>query len=197
MRIKLELKCTAYQLTQLPGFTGPQIGLTGRSNVGKSSLINALCGSKKMAKTSATPGKTRSINFYWAAREQFYLVDLPGYGYARRSKSERKLWGNLVNAYLSGNTWLKAMVILLDSRLPPQKTDLELITYFQHAQLPILPALTKADKCNQSQKAKAQKDWQHILSLDTPPLLLSSKTKSGLKTFWAHILTLIQTKQIS
>lgn len=113
------LEKTIYTIDQLIEMPLPQLALAGRSNVGKSSLLNRLSGRKNLAKISSTPGKTRSLNFYKVSPEDFYLVDLPGYGYARCSKSERDKWAKLIARYLQNNSWLIGVVALLDSRLPP------------------------------------------------------------------------------
>ena len=129
MNISLTLETTAYTLDQLLALPEAQIALAGRSNVGKSSLINALAGRKKLAKVSATPGKTRSVNFYRVEPYKFYLVDLPGYGYARASHEERRKWAKLLEHYLADCKTLKALALLLDCRLPPQKLELELESF--------------------------------------------------------------------
>lgn len=116
----LTLESTVYTLQQLLDVPEAQVALAGRSNVGKSSLINALAVRKKLAKVSATPGKTRSINFYRVQPHNFFLVDLPGYGYARASHSERRSWATLLEKYLSTCKNLRALALLLDSRLPPR-----------------------------------------------------------------------------
>ena len=149
----LTLESTVYTLQQLLDVPEAQVALAGRSNVGKSSLINALAVRKKLAKVSATPGKTRSINFYRVQPHNFFLVDLPGYGYARASHSERRSWAALLEKYLSTCKNLRALALLLDSRLPPQKLDLELAGFARSCGLPLLPILTKADKCNQRERA--------------------------------------------
>lgn len=164
MAVSLSLETTAYTLDQLVCRPEPQIALAGRSNVGKSSLINALAGRKKLAKVSSTPGKTRSVNFYKVEPYAFYLVDLPGYGYARASHAERQKWAHLLEQYLADCTSLKALALLLDCRLPPQKIDLELASFARQCGLPLLPVLTKADKCKQQERALRQKAWQDLLA---------------------------------
>ena len=138
----LTLESTVYTLQQLLDVPEAQVALAGRSNVGKSSLINALAVRKKLAKVSATPGKTRSINFYRVQPHNFFLVDLPGYGYARASHSERRSWATLLEKYLSTCKNLRALALLLDSRLPPQKLDLDLAGFARSCRLPLLPILT-------------------------------------------------------
>ena len=184
MHSQLSLIKTIYTLDQLEIMPKPQIALAGRSNVGKSSLINCLAGRKALAKTSSTPGKTRSLNFYLVDPEDFYLVDLPGYGYARCSKKEREKWARLIERYFQNNEFLKAVVIIIDARLTPQALDLELATYIQNMGLKLIPVLTKADKCKQKQKNAIQKTWQELLGLTESPLLFSSKTGQGKNKLW-------------
>ncbi len=184
MHSQLSLIKTIYTLDQLEIMPKPQIALAGRSNVGKSSLINCLAGRKALAKTSSTPGKTRSLNFYLVHPEDFYLVDLPGYGYARCSKKEREKWARLIERYFQNNEFLKAVVIIIDARLTPQALDLELATYIQNMGLKLIPVLTKADKCKQKQKNAIQKTWQELLGLADPALLFSSKTGQGKNKLW-------------
>ena len=114
------------QLDALKIRNAPQIALAGRSNVGKSSLVNALARRRQLAKISATPGKTRSINFYWVEPDNFALVDLPGYGYARCSHEERRHWAKLIEYYLTDRQELKALALLLDCRIAPQALDRDL-----------------------------------------------------------------------
>ena len=181
----LVLEHTIYTLSQLLSIDSPQIALAGRSNVGKSSLINALAGQKKLAKVSATPGKTRSINFYRVEPQGYYLVDLPGYGYARASHTERQAWAKLLEKYLSGASRLQALALLLDSRLEPQKLDLELSHFARECRLDILPILTKADKCTQRERAARAAQWRDILGV--PPLVTSSSKKTGLRELWQRL----------
>lgn len=179
---ELILENTAYTIDQLLALTEPQIALAGRSNVGKSSLVNALAGRKKLAKVSATPGKTRSVNFYKVEPLGFYLVDLPGYGYARASHEERRKWATLLEHYLSTNSNLKALALLLDCRLPPQKIDLELSAFARSCSLSILPVLTKVDKCNQRERSARQKEWQDLIG--SRPVLTSSSSRLGMTELW-------------
>ena len=178
----LTLETTAYTLEQLISLAEPQIALAGRSNVGKSSLINALAGRKKLAKVSATPGKTRSVNYYKVTPHDFYLVDLPGYGYARASHSEREKWAHLLERYLVECRSLKALALLLDSRLEPQALDKNLASFARTNGLNIVPVLTKADKCSQRERANRQNEWQELLG--TRPVATSSSNRYGIDNLW-------------
>jgi GTP-binding protein len=186
MNISLELATTAYTASQLPDLPEAQIALAGRSNVGKSSLINALAGRKKLAKVSATPGKTRSVNFYSVSPHNFYLVDLPGYGYARAGHSERRQWGILLEAYLTRQPRPCALALLLDCRLPPQPPDLRLYAFACDAGLSLLGVLTKADKCSQRQRADRQKEWLELLG--EKPLITSSEKRFGIDGLWQRLI---------
>ncbi len=178
----LTLETTAYTLVQIPDREGAQIAFAGRSNVGKSSLVNALAGRRKLAKVSSVPGKTRSINFYLAEPFGFYLVDLPGYGYARASHEERRAWGKLLHNYLSGNRRLKALAMLIDSRLPPQKLDLDLASFARQCGLPLLPVLTKADKCKQRERSARAAEWRDIVGV--MPVVTSAEKRLGIPALW-------------
>lgn len=182
MNPTLILETTAYTMDQLMAVDTPHIALAGRSNVGKSSLVNALAGRKALAKVSSTPGKTRSINYYRVSPGDFYVVDLPGYGYARCSKQEREKWNTLLQRYLGGCDRLKALALLLDCRLPPQAIDRQLADFAKAKGLPILPILTKADKCTQRERAVRQAEWRAIVG--TLPLLTSAQSKLGIETLW-------------
>jgi len=142
-----------YALDQIPNDERPQIAFAGRSNVGKSSLLNKLVGQKKLAKVSATPGKTRSINFF-SINERFYFVDLPGYGYAKVSRTERESWGKLLESYLTASKCLIGMVLLLDCRREPTEQDLMLTEWLEKRKLPVIIALTKCDKLGRSELAR-------------------------------------------
>ncbi|MFW6005295.1 MAG: ribosome biogenesis GTP-binding protein YihA/YsxC [Desulfonatronovibrionaceae bacterium] len=176
---RLTLETTAYTHSQLLWTAEPQIALAGRSNSGKSSLINCLGGNRRLARISSTPGKTRSINYYRVEPDGFYLVDLPGYGYARCSKEEQARWQALIQSYLEGNPGPRALVLLLDARLQPQTADLELAHYAGSLALPLIPVLTKADKCRQKELSRAVSSWTSILGLSNPPVIFSARTGQG------------------
>ncbi len=186
MASTLILETTAYTLDQLTSLNEPQIAFAGRSNVGKSSLINALARRNKLAKTSATPGKTRSVNYYRVVPEDFILVDLPGYGYAQCSKEERKKWAKLIEKYIVSCQGLKALAVLLDSRLDPQRLDVELTTYARANHIPLLPILTKGDKCNQRERSARQKQWAALLG-GQKPVITASKNGLGIQDLWKEL----------
>jgi GTP-binding protein len=182
------LEKTIYTIEQLGEMPLPQLALAGRSNVGKSSLLNKLTGRKNLAKTSSTPGKTRSLNFYRVSPEEFYLVDLPGYGYARCSKSERDKWAALITRYLRDNARLFGVIALLDSRLPPQALDIDLITYIKSQGIEVFPVMTKADKCKQPVRHANQAAWQRLLGTEKPPMLISSHSGMNIDKLWQFFL---------
>ncbi len=182
------LEKTIYTIDQLGEMPLPQLALAGRSNVGKSSLLNKLTGRKSLAKTSCTTGKTRSLNFYRVSPEEFYLVDLPGYGYARCSKSERDKWAALITRYLRDNARLFGVIALLDSRLPPQALDIDLITYIKSQGIEVFPVMTKADKCKQPVRHANQAAWQRLLGTEKPPMLISSHSGMNIDKLWQFFL---------
>lgn len=192
LQATLSLEKTIFTLDQMELVHVPQLALAGRSNVGKSSLINCLGNRKNLARTSSTPGKTRSLNYYLVHPGGFYLVDLPGYGYARRSKSERQAWGKLMDRYFSSTPQLVGLLLILDARLPPQAPDLEMAAMAQHLHLPLLPILTKIDKCTQRECIATRKRWQEALGEDADPIFFSSKTRRGCKQLWEQIHLLMQ-----
>ncbi|MFP5238311.1 MAG: ribosome biogenesis GTP-binding protein YihA/YsxC [Acidobacteriota bacterium] len=185
MRKTLQIEKTIYTIDDLNLPDIPQVALAGRSNVGKSSLVNRLAGRKQLAKTSSTPGKTQSINLYSVAPGAYYLVDLPGYGYARCSKTERAKWAKLIEKYLTGNRLLHAVAVLLDCRLPPQASDLDMISWLRAEGIPVLGVLTKADKCTQRERQVQKSHWTPLLG-GAAPVLFSSVTGMGYDELWAR-----------
>ena len=145
---------SVYELNSLPKSDLPQLILCGRSNVGKSSFINSISNRKGIAKTSSTPGKTRSINFYQADKK-FFIVDLPGFGYAQTSQKEREKWGRLVSKYILESAKIRHAFHIIDARHKPSELDLQLNEWLENAQLDYSVILNKADKLNQSETHKA------------------------------------------
>lgn len=140
-----EFVCSNTQISKLPPPVKPEYAFIGRSNVGKSSLINMLTAKKGLAKTSQTPGKTQLIN-HFIINDEWYLVDLPGYGYARISKSKKEDWNKFIRTYLDKRESLQCVLVLIDSRLEPQKIDLEFCNWLGEKGLPFVIIFTKADK---------------------------------------------------
>lgn len=147
---------SAYSVTDLPKERFPEVVLCGRSNVGKSSFINSIFNRKNLAKTSSTPGKTRSINYY-NIDSKFYIVDLPGYGYAKISQSERKKWGSLINDFFSNSGQIQLTIHLIDSRHKPTELDIKLNDMLRSLNIPYIVLLNKSDKLKQSEFSKAKK----------------------------------------
>ncbi len=140
----------------------PEYAFIGRSNVGKSSLINMLTRNKGLAKTSVRPGKTQLIN-HFLINNEWYLVDLPGYGYARTSKTSRTAWQKMITEYLTGREPLVNTFVLIDSRIPPQKIDLEFISFLGRNGVPLAVVFTKVDKQNQSETARNVNTFKQAL----------------------------------
>ena len=149
MKIKTS-KFVKSLLTKLTPSSTPEIAMVGRSNVGKSSLINFLTNAK-IAKTSSKPGKTRLINYFDINNGQFFLVDLPGYGFSLASKSESEQWGNMIEGYLAGNENLKNILFLLDIRHDPSADDKRMLSYMVFYNIPFTVVATKCDKLSRSQ----------------------------------------------
>ena len=155
-----DFKASYGLFSQLPDSDRPELVFSGRSNVGKSSLINKLCNRKKLARVSSTPGKTATINFYEVG--DVYFVDLPGYGYARTSASERKRWDELINGYFEPDRQRTVVVQLLDCRHAPSADDMQMMEYLRYHQMPFVAALTKADKLKKSQLAATCDEFETI-----------------------------------
>lgn len=185
-----EFICSNTRVDQLPEPNMPEYAFIGRSNVGKSSLINALTGRKGLAKTSQTPGKTRLIN-HFLINGNWYLVDLPGYGYAKTSRSNRSEWEKFIRRYLTDRENLQCVFVLVDSRLEPQKNDLDFCCWLGEKGIPFMLIFTKADK-----QSRVKSD-QHIAGFrkallnwfeEVPKYFLTSaETKTGLDEVLAAI----------
>ena len=171
----------------LPENDKPEIAFAGKSNVGKSSLINALMNRKSLARISATPGKTQTINFYNINRE-IYLVDLPGYGYAKVSEKEKEAWGKMIERYLHKSTMLKAVFLLIDIRHDPSKNDKMMYDWILHQGYEPVIIATKLDKLKKSQVAKQLKAIRTGLGLvgGTTVIPFSTKTKQGRDEIWEY-----------
>lgn len=188
--VSLETVCGI--TSKLPENTLPEIAFAGKSNVGKSSLINALMNRKSLARTSATPGKTQTINFY-NINDAMYLVDLPGYGYAKVSEKEKIEWGKLIERYLNGSKQLKAVFLLIDIRHDPSANDKMMYDWIiEQGFQPIIIA-TKLDKIKRSQIQKQIKAVKQGLDLLPGSIVIpfSSETKQGREELWELVDELI------
>ncbi len=165
----------------------PEVAFAGRSNVGKSSLINTLVNRKRLVKTSSTPGRTQLINFFHI-NDSFMMVDLPGYGYAKVPMSVKKKWGPMIETYLSGRDNLKAVVLLMDLRRIPGAEELSFFDWLQHYGIGAIPVLTKADKLSKNNQKKQQAAIAKTLSMSQDRFILfSAKTRLGKETLWQRI----------
>lgn len=166
------------ELTQLPEGNLPEIALVGRSNVGKSSLINKLANRRNLAKSSSTPGKTRTINYY-LINEQWYMVDLPGYGFAKVSKSEKEKWARMIESFLQKRTQLQGVIQLLDIRHAPNQNDILMKNWLQNSGIPMMLVVTKADKISRGGRQKCLSVIRKTLEIDEFPLCVSAESGEG------------------
>ena len=181
---------SAVNIEGCPKPTLPEYAFIGRSNVGKSSLINALTGRNKLAKTSTTPGKTRLIN-HFVINDNWYLVDLPGYGYAKISKKERAAWGKMSEEYILNRPNLLSVFLLVDARHTPQKSDLEFMEWMGENDISFSMVYTKTDKLSKRELAKNLEHYQAALQEvweELPPAFVtSSAKKQGLEEVLSFI----------
>jgi len=191
--VKVAFLKSAYRESDYPPPNKPEIAFAGRSNVGKSSLINTLLNRKQIARTSSKPGRTQAINFF-SVDDSLYFVDLPGYGYARVPLHVRKSWGGLVNAYLRGRSSLKAVVVILDIRRDPGSDDLDLMAWLDQHHITCVPVLTKSDKLSRQRAILRQNLIDKQLSgvCRLRPVLFSARTKQGREEVWKTIREAIQ-----
>lgn len=184
MRIKQsEFIISAVKKNQYPVDNRIEVAFVGRSNVGKSSIINSITNRKKLAKVSSTPGKTRLVNFF-LINNDFYLVDLPGYGYAKVSKSEKDSWGKTIETYLTGRDQLKRIVLLVDSRHKPNADDVMMYEWAKHFGYDVVVVATKSDKLKNSEFKKNEKIIKETLNLKEEDkfYFFSSLNKRGIET---------------
>ena len=170
----------------------PQFTFVGRSNVGKSSLINYLTNRKSLAKTSSTPGRTRLINFF-NINKSFYLVDLPGYGFAQASKADQAEWQSLIGGYLQNTSMLKMVFVLVDIRHEPSKLDKQMVDYLYQLQIPFCIVATKTDKIGKSQIAKNIQLIANTLCVGSGDIMyVSSQSKLGANKIYEKMEQLLQ-----
>ena len=184
--VKSAVKPSHYPVAVLP-----EIAFAGRSNVGKSSLINTLLNRKRLVKTSSTPGRTQLINFF-NINHAFFFVDLPGYGYARVPDSVKKTWGPMIETYLSTRKTLRGVVLIMDIRRIPGIEELNLIDWLEYYHIPRILTLTKTDKLSKTKQIKQHLAIAKALSVDQKDLIrFSSKSRLGKEAVWDKIEKLI------
>ena len=194
--LPLSFVCAATESKLFPSDAGNEIALCGRSNSGKSTLINSLANQKKLAKTSNTPGRTQSINFFHLANDEAKkIIDLPGFGYAKASKQDQNAWAKLILSYLEKRTALTDLILIMDMRHPFQKKDLEFLDLCESLNLPIHLVLTKADKLNNKEtqntlKVVSEKIADYPAIVDS--LIFSATKKIGLEKLLNKIKLLLE-----
>ena len=185
------LRISAGLIRQFPGDPIPQVAFSGRSNVGKSSLINTLLGRKSLTRVSKVPGKTITVNFYDVDKKLFF-VDLPGYGFARRAQEDAAVWRQLTDGYFTSNPnldRLSLVVQLVDSRIGPTEDDVMMLDFLRASNIPFVVVATKSDKLNATERAAAKATLAACPAIpaDTPIVFFSSLKGEGKAELWAHI----------
>lgn len=183
---------SAVSKEQYPQDDLPEIALAGRSNVGKSSFINTLLGRKKLARTSSKPGKTQQLNFY-NIDDKLRFIDVPGYGYAKVSKTERAKWGKMIEEYLTTRDNLRAVVSLVDMRHEPSADDVQMYEFLKYYEIPVIIVATKADKIPRGKWNKHESVIKKKLDFSPTDafVIFSSETRHGFDEAWNTILTFI------
>ncbi|MDB5284889.1 MAG: ribosome biosis GTP-binding protein YsxC/EngB [Bacteroidota bacterium] len=185
-----EYKASYVEVEKCPDVPIPEFAFIGRSNVGKSALINYLCGRKALSKVSNTPGKTSTIN-YFEINGKFHLVDLPGYSYAKVSKEKRNQWNNMIRNYILKRKQLQYVCLLIDSRIPPQKVDLGFLQWMANNSVPFIIIFTKADKPGSKEVSTNVQTFQNTLLKsweELPPMFISSAERNvGREDVWNFI----------
>lgn len=191
--IQAEFVTSAVSARDFPHGGIPEIVFAGRSNVGKSSMINRLAGKSKLARTSATPGKTQSINFY-RINNTFYFVDLPGYGYAKAAKSAVQKWKNLIEQYFENRSAIALVVQLVDSRMPPTSLDFQLAEWLKERNIPRMIVATKSDKLSNNQKVASMRIFEKSFGAQSV-IMSSAETGEGYKEIWKRVMLAAAVKE--
>lgn len=183
-----EIVISAVKPEQYPDSSLPEFALAGRSNVGKSSFINKMLNRKALARISSKPGKTQTLNFY-IIEDSLYFVDVPGYGYAKVSKTERAAWGKMIETYITTRKQLKAVILIVDLRHPPSADDRMMYDFLKHYQIPCIVIATKADKIPKGKWQKHLKITKENLEFDPHDdiIIFSSETGEGKDAAWQAI----------
>lgn len=187
-----EFVISAVKQEQYPKLNVPEIALAGRSNVGKSSFINKMINRKNLARTSQKPGKTQTLNFY-LINDQFFFVDVPGYGYAKVSKAEREQWGRMIESYFLNRQLLRGALLIVDIRHKPTNDDISMYDWFHYYEIPVVVIATKADKISKSKRDKQLKMIRTTLNLEknAPLIAFSSETGEGKEKAWEAVKSLL------
>jgi GTP-binding protein len=190
MKVKASFVTSAAESHQFPPEKLPEIAVVGRSNVGKSSLINSLTGQAGLARTSRTPGRTRLINWF-DIDGKFELVDLPGYGYAEVSREMRESWRPLIEGYLAERKTLAGVLLLIDVRRGPQDEELDFVPWLEARKTPMVVALTKADKLAKNKRMLEVGKARKTLGLKRDPIAVSAQTGEGIDPLWRAVRGLL------
>jgi GTP-binding protein len=191
-----EFVTSAVKPAQYPPIKYPEMAFAGRSNVGKSSLINTLVNRKRLVKTSSTPGRTQLINFF-DINDLITFVDLPGYGYAKVPATVRKKWGPMIETYLSGRKALKGVVVIMDIRRTPREEEHNLIAWLEHYAISRILVLTKADKLSKTKQNQQRVAVAGSMEVDSSELILfSAKSRQGKDAIWEAIISLTNLKRL-
>ena len=186
-----EFVTSAVKPSQYPPAILPEIAFAGRSNVGKSSLINTLVNRKRLVRTSSTPGRTQLINFF-NINEAFSFVDIPGYGYAKVPAAVKKNWGPMIETYITTRKTLKGVVLIMDIRRKPGPEEMNMLDWLNHYDIPSIPVLTKSDKFSKTKQQIQRKEIANTLSADKDNLILfSAKSRQGKEKVWDAVKKLI------
>lgn len=186
---------SATKPSQYPPEALPEIAFSGRSNVGKSSLINILVNRKRLVKTSRTPGRTQLINFF-SVNDRLMMVDLPGYGYAKVPAAVRKNWRPMIESYLIGRGTLKGVVLLLDIRRSPDEREQLYVDWLVQNHLLVIPVLTKSDKLSKAAQKRQFQQFEEMIGFGRfTPILFSAKTRQGREVVWKAIEKAVQMEE--
>ncbi|HUS27490.1 MAG TPA: ribosome biogenesis GTP-binding protein YihA/YsxC [Kofleriaceae bacterium] len=191
MKVKARFVISASKPSEFPAENLPEIAVVGRSNVGKSSLINSLVGQDGLARTSRTPGRTRLVNWF-EIDSKFHLVDLPGYGYAEVSRDMRESWRPLIESYLGERKTLAGVLMLIDVRRGPEEEELDFVPWLEAKKIPIVVALTKADKLAKNKRMLEVSKAKKALGLKRDPFPVSAQTGDGIEPVFRALLQLLK-----
>ncbi|NVB81842.1 MAG: YihA family ribosome biogenesis GTP-binding protein [Kofleriaceae bacterium] len=194
MKVHARFVTSASKPSEFPAPNLPEIAVVGRSNVGKSSLINALTGQDGLARTSRTPGRTRLVNWF-EVNGKFHLVDLPGYGYAEVSREMRESWRPLIESYLADRKTLAGVLLLIDVRRGSQDEELDFVPWLEAKEIPIVVALTKSDKLAKNKRMLEVAKAKKALGLKRDPFAVSAQDGEGFDPLWRALAALVDKKK--